>query len=454
MTVVHLSNPKARHCVILKSNGNNLKNDRQPIAVMWFRRDLRIGDNTALYAALNSGLPVLPLFIFDPSILKALPADDARVNYIYDNVKKLHLHVRGKGGSLLCKHGIVKDIFDELLRSYRVKDVYVNKDYEPDAILRDEELADLLAKRGTGFHACKDQVIFEEDEVIKQDGLPYTVFTPYKNKWLETFKKNGIPDMDMPPERYYPCDMAFPEKNALGIKQSDIRVKAYTLEHLDRYEKERDIPAKDAGSYLGPHLRFGTVSIREIISGLRPRHDMFLSELIWREFFMQILFHYPRAVHSNFRKKYDGIIWRNNEKDFIAWCRGETGYPLVDAGMRQLNASAYMHNRVRMIAASFLCKHLLIDWRWGERYFAEKLLDFELSSNNGNWQWAAGTGCDAAPYFRVFNPLTQQEKFDKDLTYIRTWIPDYQEDRYIAKIIDHKTARERTLTAYKKALRV
>ena len=438
----------------MNDEGRNTKQRQEAIALLWFRRDLRIQNNTALNAALRSGLPVLPLFIFDPSVLKDLPPDDARVNFIYDCLKELHTYFRMRGSSLLCKRGKVVDIFEELLRTYNLKEVYANKDYEPDAILRDEELADVLAKQGIIFHTYKDQVVFEEDEVVKQDGMPYTVFTPYKNKWLEKFKTAGIPDNAMPPEKYYPCDLPFPERAALNIKESPIRVKTHTMEYLDRYEKERDFPAMDRGTYLGPHLRFGTVSIREIVGLIPQQQDVFLSELIWREFFMQILFHYPRVVHTNFRRKYDGIEWRNNEKDFTAWCRGETGYPLVDAGMRQLNESGYMHNRVRMITASFLCKHLLIDWRWGERYFAEKLLDYELSSNNGNWQWAAGTGCDAAPYFRIFNPETQQKKHDKDCLYITTWIPDYRQDRYIEKIVNHADARERTLKAYKNALKV
>lgn len=320
---------------------------------------------------------------------------------------------------MYCRRGTLRQIGENLLREFPVRAVYANKEYEPDTIRRDDSIRNLLNKRGIEYYCFKDQVIFEEDEVIKSGGMPYTVFTPYMHKWRETLKARSMPETATEKGHYYHYDGEFPEASELKFHTGTDTVKPFNPEHIDRYAAERDYPAKDAGSYLGPHLRLGTVSIREHVRRISPKHEVFLTELIWREFFMQILYHYPRVPAESFREKYKRIQWRNDQKEFESWCRGETGYALVDAGMRQLNQSGYMHNRVRMIAASFLCKHLLIDWRWGEAYFALKLLDYERSSNNGNWQWAAGTGCDAAPYFRIFNPGSQQQKFDKDLQYIR-----------------------------------
>lgn len=430
-----------------------MKYSTEDIAVFWFRRDLRLEDNSALSAALDGGLPVLPVFIFDEEILKEFGSDDRRLGFIYERLEAMHQKLHKLGSGLYCVRGNVMEIWARLLGEYHVKAVYINKDYEPDAIWRDDAVAAFLRNKSIKFIACKDQVIFEELEITKADGMPYTVFTPYMNKWRESFKKEVTKAKKINEKQFLDIKIDFPMAEKLRIRLRGREVRDYSLSALDSYAENRDFPAKDAGTYLGPHLRFGTVSIREIFRQLDPRkHAVFMSELIWREFFMQIMANYPRVVHQNFREKYDGIEWRNNEKDFASWCRGETGYPLVDAGMRELNESGYMHNRVRMLTASFLCKHLLTDWRWGERYFAGKLLDYELSSNNGNWQWAAGTGCDAAPYFRIFNPVSQQKKFDKDLRYIKKWVPELGTFPYSEPMVDHNHARKRALDAYKKAL--
>jgi len=313
---------------------------------------------------------------------------------------------------------------------------------------------DLLQKQGIELLTYKDQVIFEENEVMKNDGKPYTVFTPYKNKWLDSFSLVDATPACFPSfEHFESSEHPFPSLAEIGFIKSSVKVKDYKLSGLGSYATNRDYPAEDNTSYLGSHLRFGTISIRQIIAALKPSDAVFLSELIWREFFMQILFHFPDVVDHNFKTKYDGIQWRNDKNEFKIWCDGQTGYPLVDAGMRQLNATGYMHNRVRMVTAGFLCKHLLIDWRWGEAYFASKLLDYELSSNNGNWQWAAGTGCDAAPYFRIFNPIEQLKKFDKELKYVKKWIPELSTINYPAPMVDHKMARKRALEAYQKGLK-
>lgn len=422
-------------------------------AIFWFRRDLRLEDNTALQAALSGNSKVIPLFIFDSNILDELPRDDARVTFIYSELEKLNRRLQKLGSGILVKHGDPLQIWNELVKEYKVGKVYFNKDYEPYAISRDKKVSELLKANNILSFAFKDQVIFEEAEVSKPDRGSYTVFTPYKKRWLERFSETGLPKTNENNwANLHSVTTSFPILEELGFSKSTIKVKDFDLSHLDNYAQNRDLPVVDGTSKLSVHLRFGTVSIREIVSRVFQKYPVFLSELIWREFFMQILFHYPETVHHNFRRKYDGIQWRNNEKEFERWCRGETGYPLVDAGMRELNETGYMHNRVRMITASFLCKHLLIDWRWGEAYFAKKLLDYELSSNNGNWQWAAGTGCDAAPYFRVFNPAEQQKKFDKDLVYVKRWIPELNSFNYPAPIVDHKIARERALSVYKNSL--
>lgn len=419
------------------------------ISVFWFRRDLRIDDNTALNHALASGYPVVPVFIFDKHILQELPGNDARVGFIHECLNSINDEFQKMGSSLLCLHDEPLKAWTRLLEQFDIAEVYTNKDYEPYARERDEQIKKLLNGNGINFFSFKDQVIFEEGEVLKADGTPYTVFTPFKNKWLDTFH-NALKDDSVDPnfKTLYKEKFPFPALESLGFEKGAIRVKPFDLENISDYKNTRDFPALNT-SHLSPHLRFGTVSIRQVIERLKPSQATFLSELIWREFFMQILFHFPRVVNENFKIKYNGIEWRNNEEEFNRWCEGKTGYPMVDAGMRELNNTGYMHNRVRMVTASFLCKHLLIDWQWGEAYFAKKLLDYELSSNNGNWQWAAGTGCDAAPYFRIFNPESQLKKFDKDLVYVKKWVPEYGTPEYPAPMVDHKMARERALEAYK-----
>lgn len=424
------------------------------IALHWFRRDLRLDDNTALLHALRSGHPVLPLFIFDPQIVGELSSDDARISFIYNELYGLNEKLAEYGSALMVLHDDPAKALKDLISRYDISEVYYNKDYEPYALKRDETINKILTEQGIAVKAYKDQVIFEKNEVVKADGSPYTVFTPYKNKWLALYADSEIRSFSgAGKNNFIRHDLKFPRLNELGFKRSEIKVKNPDFSHVADYAHTRDLPAADTTTYVGPHLRFGTVSIRKLVQECLPLSEVFVSELIWREFFMQILYHFPEVVDHNFRSKYDGIEWRNDEKDFKAWCAGRTGYPMVDAGMRQLNESGFMHNRVRMITAGFLCKHLLIDWRWGEAYFAENLLDYELASNNGNWQWAAGTGCDAAPYFRVFNPTEQQKKFDKDEEYIRRWAPEYGTAEYPSPVVEHKFARERALKAYKKGMK-
>ncbi len=379
--------------------------------------------------------------------------DDARVTFIYKQLEEIHGKLNSQGSSLHIFKGEPLLVWKEVLSRYEVQSVYVNKDYEPYALERDRQIGEELQRRGISFHPFKDQVIFEEDEILKNDGQPYTVFTPYKRKWLERFKTEFPTTAGVTAGGFIQCAGFFPPMETLGFTHSEIKVLPYDLSRLRDYPHMRDFPGPDATSYLSPHLRFGTISIRQLIAGLAPSDEVFLSELIWREFFMQILFHFPGVVTRNFKAKYNAISWRNNEDDFDRWCRGETGYPMVDAGMRQLNETGYMHNRVRMVCASFLCKHLMTDWRMGEAYFARKLLDYELSSNNGNWQWAAGTGCDAAPYFRIFNPREQLKKFDPELEYVKRWVPEYGTPQYVSPMVDHKFARTRALETYKEGIR-
>lgn len=421
------------------------------ISIFWYRRDLRLEDNTGLFKALNENENILPIFIFDDSILDELPEDDARVNFIYESLSKINKQLNNHNASLQILKGQIDDVWEKLVTTYDIQKVYLNKDYEPYAIKRDQKIKEFLNSKGIEMKTFKDQVIFEEDEIVKADGKPYTVFTPYKRKWLEKFTKvnlNLIANFD----NFFKKTIDFPSLNQLGLKNSSLKVKKYSLKNVSTYSETRNFPNLDSTSYLSPHLRFGTISVRQIITELKNKSETFLSELIWREFFMQIIFHFPHVVTKNFRPKYDGIQWVNNKEDYDNWCQGKTGYPLVDAGMRQLNETGYMHNRVRMVTAGFLCKHLLIDWRYGEAYFAKKLLDYELSSNNGNWQWAAGTGCDAAPYFRIFNPIEQLKKFDKTLTYTKKWVKDFDTLEYPKPIVDHKYARNRALEAYKKGI--
>ena len=423
----------------------------QPITIFWFRRDLRLEDNVGLYQALQSGYPVLPLFIFDDAILEHLPKDDARVTFIYESLSKINEKLAEFGSSLLVKKGKTQDVWQQLITEFEVKVLFFNKDYEPYAINRDQHITELLAQNGVKVQAFKDQVIFEEAEITKADGLPYTVYTPYKNKWLEKYKTIAPVtehETTVFSENWLASSFVFPSLSAIGFETSSIKVKPHNLTKIANYHETRDFPALDTTSYLSPHLRFGTVSVRKLVNWAARKNDVFLSELIWREFFMQILYHFPKVVQHNFKSAYDGIEWRNDEADFQRWCSGTTGYPMVDAGMRELNATGYIHNRVRMVVASFLCKHLLLPWQWGEAYFAQKLLDYDLSANVGNWQWAAGTGCDAAPYFRVFNPDIQLQKFDAKGHYIRKWIPEFDLG-YGAPMVEHAMARDRAIATYK-----
>jgi len=422
------------------------------ISIFWFRRDLRVEDNTALHYALKLNKPVLPIFILDHDIIEELDKYDARVNFIYERLELINAFLKRYNSSLLVIKNTALRAWEDLLNSHNVKDVFINEDYEPYAIQRDDHVSTLLKLRGINLHLFTDHVLFKPGTILKDDGNPYTVYTPFKNKWLKHLEVNRPKILsETNYSNFAKLNFSFPSLAELGFLSSKIKVKEFNLSDLDNYERTRDIPSLNATSFLGPHLRFGTVSIRSIINKLKPADTIFLSELIWREFFIQIMVHYPNVINENFKVKYNGIVWRNNEADFEVWCQGETGYPIVDAGMRQLNSTGYMHNRVRMITASFLCKHLLIDWRWGEAYFAEKLLDYELASNNGNWQWVAGTGCDAAPYFRVFSPSAQTLKFDSELKYVKFWVPELNEIGY-KPIIQHKIARERALYAYKKGL--
>ncbi len=433
----------------------------QKIAVFWFRRDLRLDDNTGLTKALASGYPVFPIFIFDREILDALPEKDARVSFIHESLKKINKQLHQEFQSALTVfHGEPIAVFKRLLTTYAIHQVYANHDYEPYALKRDLKIESLLVAQNVPFFTFKDQVIFEKKDIVKEDGNPYVVYTPFMRKWKATFnpqKHCTTVALSATKGTFSKLvNSKLPDLDHFGFKTSSIKVPPYRLDadFINQYEANRNFPASTSGcSRLGVHLRFGTISIRRVIQiAIQQKNEVFWNELIWREFFMQILWHFPYTVHRSFRSKYDRIVWRNNLVEFDLWKKGETGYPLVDAGMRELNATGHMHNRVRMLVASFLCKHLLIDWRWGEAYFAEKLLDYELSSNVGNWQWAAGTGVDAAPYFRIFNPTTQITKFDKQHLYINRWVPDFQELTYPSQIVDHKMARERCLTVYKKAL--
>ena len=421
------------------------------MTIFWFRRDLRLLDNTGLNLALLESKDVQPIFIFDKEIIDELPKDDPRVNFLYDELLKINKELNTFNSSLKIYHGNPLDIFKQLSKENPGIAVYTNRDYEPYAMSRDKAINNLLKMNGSQLISCKDQVIFEKNEVVKNDGLPYTVFTPYKNKWLVKFKEEGLRiQLKLNSKNFNTSSYTYPTLEELGFKESSIKVPPFTLDKVYNYEETRNFPSLDSTSKIGPHLRFGTVSIREIVSKVKDINDTYLSELVWREFFMQILWHFPKVVHQNFRSKYDGVKWRNNKDDFNKWCEGKTGYPLVDAGMRELNETGFMHNRVRMITASFLCKHLLIDWRWGEAYFASKLLDYELASNNGNWQWSAGTGCDAAPYFRVFNPSEQIKKFDKDHKYINKWVKELNDFSYPQPMVDHPMARKRAIETYKK----
>jgi len=431
---------------------------KDKVSIFWFRRDLRLNDNCGLFNALVASKKVLPIFIFDDDILSKLPSDDARVTFLHQELTNMNNQLKEVGSFLAVFHGKPMDIFKNLSEKYQIETVFTNRDYEPYANHRDAEIENFLTSKNINFKTYKDQVIFEKNEIVKQDGDPYKVYTPYSRKWLETFHKQGL--QFYPSEEKMDCfikneNHPFLTLADISFTASSIKVASYSVSPklINAYEETRNFPAEDATSKLGTHLRFGTVSIRRMVEqASKSNNNTFLKELIWREFFMQILWHFPHTPHKAFKAKYDNIEWRNNETEFEAWCKGQTGYPLVDAGMRELNNTGFMHNRVRMLVGSFLCKHLLIDWRWGEAYFAEKLHDYEMASNVGNWQWVAGSGVDASPYFRIFNPTTQIKKFDKDLQYIKKWVPEFQELSYAKEIVDHKFARERCLKVYKEAV--
>ena len=428
------------------------------ISIFWFRRDLRLHDNVALFNALKSVEKVLPIFIFDTSILEKLSKNDARVSFIIKELRSMNEHLKSFDASIDIYHGKPIEVFESLIKKYPIASVFTNHDYEPYAIKRDQEIKELLSSENINFNSFKDQVIFEKNEITKKDGNPYVVYTPYSKKWIEAYEQinhTHYTSEDLLSQLYTQSKAKELTLEELGFEETNTPIKNYIFNSriINEYEETRNFPALDNTSKLGPHLRFGTVSVRQMVSRAEEQENKtFLKELIWREFFMQILWHFPHTHKDSFKPKYDRIIWRNNEDDFKKWCNGTTGYPMVDAGMRQLNNTGFMHNRVRMLVGSFLCKHLLIDWRWGEAYFAEKLHDYEMSSNVGNWQWVAGTGVDASPYFRIFNPTSQIKKFDKDFSYIKRWVPDFQELTYPSPMVDHKFARERCLKIYKEAL--
>ncbi len=421
------------------------------LSIFWMRRDLRLNDNAGLHYALKSGMPTLLVFIFDNKILEGLPDNDPRVSFIYDELTDINRQLEEYGSSLMILKGDCLYNWKQIISSLPVKSVFWNNDYEPYAIERDKEVAGMLRENGIETNSFKDILIFEKSEVSKNDSSPYTVFTPFSRKWLIRLEQKGIPEYDSAGllRNLVRISCALPSMKSLGFKKSSLKARKFSAEKIADYDKQRDYPSMDGTTYAGVHLRFGTISIRELVRTAVMLNRTYLNELIWREFFMQILYHFPDVVNNNFRSGYDRIKWINDHKQFESWCRGRTGYPIVDAGMRQLNATGFMHNRARMICAGFLCKHLLCDWRWGEKYFAGKLSDYELASNNGNWQWSAGTGCDAAPWFRVFNPLLQAKKFDRDNRYINKWVPEVNTPDYPEPVVDHSFARKRAIGTYR-----
>lgn len=428
------------------------------IAIHWFRRDLRLEDNTALYQALTNNEQVLPIFIFDTEILESLDdKSDARVQFIFDTLMAIRKKLRATGNDIYIAHGSPLDVFKNLIRQYAISTVYTNHDFEPYAIQRDNAVSQFLQEHNIAFKTFKDQVIFEKDDVLKDDGKPYTIYTPYSKKWKLKLTADDL--APKPSEKYLRYLFQTPPLPEISLQQLGflptkmfIPVNQLNLEIVKNYHNTRDLPAVNGTSRMSVHLRFGTVSIRHLARLTQQVNEKYFNELIWREFYQMILAHFPHVVTKSFKPEYDRIVWRNNESEFESWCQGKTGFPIVDAGMRELNATGHMHNRVRMIVSSFLTKDLLIDWRWGEAYFAKKLLDFDLASNNGGWQWAAGCGVDAAPYFRIFNPQSQTLKFDPELKYISHWVPELNELSYPKPIVDHSFARDRVLKVYKAAL--
>lgn len=426
--------------------------------IFWHRRDLRIYDNSGLHKALTEGNNIQPIFIFDKHILEELPEDDQRVLFIHNHISELKEKYQKEGSDLWVFYSTPEKVFEELVDDHDISCVFTNRDYEPYATKRDKEIYKILDRSGIKFKGAKDHVIFEKSEVVKDDGDPYKVFTPYMRKWKAALKADSFEAYNSEGElsrlnkskekTKLPTlkEMGFSDEQKIDFPSSDVNTKV-----IKNYHETRDIPAEKGTTRMSVHLRFGTVSIRELAKKAQ-QNEKYLNELVWRDFYQMIIHHFPESVNNAFKEKYDAVPWDNNEKHFKKWCEGKTGYPIVDAGMRELNNTGFMHNRVRMIVASFLTKHLLIDWRWGEAYFAEKLLDFELASNVGGWQWAASSGVDAQPYFRVFNPYSQQEKFDKDFTYIKKWVPEYGSSSYPDPIVEHKPAREKAIEVYKKAI--
>jgi len=430
---------------------------QENFSVFWFRRDLRLDDNLGLNAALSSGLKVIPIFIFDTEIINKLEKNDLRIKMIHAALVKLNDAMLGNRCNVGMYLGNPKAVFESLLKKYKIKSVYTNRDYEPYALKRDKSIKSFLEKKNVTYKSFKDQVIFEKDEVVKDDGNPYKVYTPYSRKWIETLNARGFETCKSETKLNSLASLELPYLTLKEIgfdeKEYDIPIFNINSKTIEKYEETRNFPYLNSTSRIGAHLRFGFVSIRKLVEKAHKKSNKtYLKELIWREFFMQILWHFPYTQEKSFKPKYDRIKWLNNDEEFKKWCEGNTGYPLVDAGMRELNQTGFMHNRVRMLVGSFLCKHLLIDWRWGEKYFAKKLLDYEMSSNVGNWQWVAGCGVDASPYFRIFNPKEQIKKFDKDFTYIKKWVPEFQSSLYPKEIIDHKFARNRCLETFKAAV--
>lgn len=430
---------------------------KSKVSIFWFRRDLRLEDNASLYQALASEYPVFPIFIFDTDILKRFEdKKDRRVDYIHQALSDINYQLKSSDARLNTFFGNPLDIFKMLSAKFDIQTVFCNRDYEPQAIKRDTEMYHFFKEQNIPFRAFKDQVIFDKNEVLKNDGTPYTIYTPYFIKWKERLTEKHYKSYTTDFTNFLKQD--FKEIHSLkevGFEKTDMIFETPKLDVsiIKEYDKYRNYPALRRTTQLGIALRFGTISVRKCVAFALEHNQTWLNELIWREFFMQIVYHFPKVENESFKAKYDAIQWRNDEQEFQLWCEGKTGYPIVDAGMRQLNETGYMHNRVRMIVASFLCKHLLIDWRWGETYFAQKLNDYDLSANNGNWQWASGSGCDAAPYFRVFNPTTQTEKFDKDLAYIKKWLPEFGTENYPKPIVEHSAARERALKVYAEVLK-
>jgi deoxyribodipyrimidine photo-lyase len=432
---------------------------KEAISIHWFRRDLRLQDNHALSKALQSGKPLLCIFIFDKLILdKLADKSDKRLTFIHTCLSSIHAHLKEMGSGLKTYYGEPLQVWQEIINEYKVDGVFCNRDYEPYAQQRDRSVHELLQKHSIVMHGYKDNVIFEKSEVVKDDGKPYTVFTPYSKKWKSKLTNDSFDAFESMPKQEQLCTYTAEDLISLenmGMKAADSAQYPASIlseEIIRNYHQTRDLPYLQGTTRLSLHLRFGTVSIRKLAKIGMQLNEKWLNELIWRDFYQMIIYHFPQTIDKAFKPAYDRIPWRNAPEEFAAWCQGKTGYPIVDAGMRELNSTGFMHNRVRMIVASFLTKHLLIDWRLGERYFASQLLDFDLASNVGGWQWAASCGCDAAPYFRVFNPALQTEKFDKELRYIKKWVPELGTSSYPKPIVEHSYARERVLKVFKEAL--